>query len=231
MERKPPVEMHTMTKSAPSSDACEVGRGGDRRLGAHGLVELVGQRLHFGQRRGVDVLEDEVHAGQGRRPEEVGHQLRSPLVAPAADDRHLGRHAATVQSRSMVRLRRRAPWALAAAFLRQRHRAPGPPAVLRVDHAAGHPRGAPHQPHLRQRAWSSSSAPSAWSGARAGPPPPASPPWPPCSRPTSRWRSTPGRGATPAPSDSRAVAWGRLPLQLLMAWAALPGPPRRRPDD
>jgi uncharacterized membrane protein len=30
-----------------------------------------------------------------------------------------------------------------------------------------------------------------------------------------------GTGRNPGPSDSPAVAWGRLPLQLLMAWAAL----------
>ena len=30
-----------------------------------------------------------------------------------------------------------------------------------------------------------------------------------------------GTGRNQGPSDSRAVAWGRLPLQLLMAWAAL----------
>ena len=30
-----------------------------------------------------------------------------------------------------------------------------------------------------------------------------------------------GTGRNPGPSDSRAVAWGRLPLQLVMAWAAL----------
>jgi uncharacterized membrane protein len=29
------------------------------------------------------------------------------------------------------------------------------------------------------------------------------------------------------PSDSRAVAWGRLPLQLVMAWAALQARPER----
>ena len=48
----------------------------------------------FGSGVGVDVLEHEVHAGQRRRAEEVGHQLGAPLVAPAADDRHLGAHAA-----------------------------------------------------------------------------------------------------------------------------------------
>ena len=35
-----------------------------------------------------------------------------------------------------------------------------------------------------------------------------------------------GTGRNSGPSDSRAVAWGRLPLQLLMAWAAL----QARPD-
>ena len=35
-----------------------------------------------------------------------------------------------------------------------------------------------------------------------------------------------GTGHNSGPSDSRAVAWGRLPLQLLMAWAAL----QARPD-
>jgi uncharacterized membrane protein len=35
-----------------------------------------------------------------------------------------------------------------------------------------------------------------------------------------------GTGRHQGPSDSRAVAWGRLPLQLLMAWAAL----QARPD-
>jgi uncharacterized membrane protein len=29
-----------------------------------------------------------------------------------------------------------------------------------------------------------------------------------------------GTGRNPGPSDSRVVAWGRLPLQLVMVWAA-----------
>jgi uncharacterized membrane protein len=36
-----------------------------------------------------------------------------------------------------------------------------------------------------------------------------------------------GSGRNTGPSDSRAVAWGRLPLQLVMAWAALQVRPRR----
>jgi uncharacterized membrane protein len=36
-----------------------------------------------------------------------------------------------------------------------------------------------------------------------------------------------GTGRNIGPSDSRAVAWGRLPLQLVMAWAALQARPRR----
>jgi uncharacterized membrane protein len=35
-----------------------------------------------------------------------------------------------------------------------------------------------------------------------------------------------GTGRNQGPSDNKAVAWGRLPLQLLMAWAAL----QARPD-
>jgi len=35
-----------------------------------------------------------------------------------------------------------------------------------------------------------------------------------------------GTGHHPGPSDSRVVAWGRLPLQLVMAWAAR----QARPD-
>ncbi len=100
MERKPPVEMHTMTKSAPSRACRRSVVVTTVACGAHGVVELVGERLHLGQRRRIDVLEHEVHAGQRGRPEEVGHQLRRPLVAPAADDGHLGAHAATVQCRS-----------------------------------------------------------------------------------------------------------------------------------
>jgi uncharacterized membrane protein len=38
-----------------------------------------------------------------------------------------------------------------------------------------------------------------------------------------------GSGRNPGPADARAVAWGRLPLQLLMVWAALQGRPL--PDD
>jgi uncharacterized membrane protein len=34
-----------------------------------------------------------------------------------------------------------------------------------------------------------------------------------------------GTGRSPGASDSRAVAWARLPLQLLMAWAALQARP------
>jgi uncharacterized membrane protein len=29
-----------------------------------------------------------------------------------------------------------------------------------------------------------------------------------------------GTGRNPGPSDNRIVAWGRLPLQLVLAWAA-----------
>ncbi len=36
-----------------------------------------------------------------------------------------------------------------------------------------------------------------------------------------------GTGRNDGPSDSRAVAWGRLPLQLVMAWAALQARPER----
>ena len=36
-----------------------------------------------------------------------------------------------------------------------------------------------------------------------------------------------GTGRNRGPSDSRAVAWGRLPLQLVMAWAALQARPER----
>jgi uncharacterized membrane protein len=36
-----------------------------------------------------------------------------------------------------------------------------------------------------------------------------------------------GTGRNSGPSDSRAVAWGRLPLQLLLAWAALQARPER----
>lgn len=36
-----------------------------------------------------------------------------------------------------------------------------------------------------------------------------------------------GSGRNTGPSDSRAVAWGRLPLQLLMAWAAMQAGPER----
>ena len=56
--------------------------------------------------------------------------------------------------------------------------------------------------------------------------PPAWPSWLRSSPPTSRWPSTPGSGRNPGLADSRAVAWGRLPLQLVMAWAAL----QARPD-
>jgi uncharacterized membrane protein len=34
-----------------------------------------------------------------------------------------------------------------------------------------------------------------------------------------------GTGRNAGPSDSRAVAWGRLPLQLVLAWAALQAHP------
>jgi uncharacterized membrane protein len=36
-----------------------------------------------------------------------------------------------------------------------------------------------------------------------------------------------GTGRNTGPSDNRAVAWGRLPLQLLLAWAALQARPER----
>jgi uncharacterized membrane protein len=36
-----------------------------------------------------------------------------------------------------------------------------------------------------------------------------------------------GTGRNPGPSDSPAVAWGRLPLQLPMVWAALQARPGR----
>jgi uncharacterized membrane protein len=34
-----------------------------------------------------------------------------------------------------------------------------------------------------------------------------------------------GTGRNPGPADSRALAWGRLPLQLAMVWAALQARP------
>ena len=220
MERKPPVEMHTMTKSAPSRAVREVGGGGDGRLGLHGVVELVGQRLHLGQRSRVDVLEHEVHAGQRRRAEEVGHQLRPPLVAAAADDRHLGPHG----RHSTVPRRAQPPASCSPGARRglhdQRHRAPRPPAGLRGDHAACHSRGAPHRTHLCQRAG------RAGVRRRAGPAHPV-------GRRGQRGHAggrLPGQradgarrrdGPQPGPADSRAVAWGRLPLQLVMVWAAL----------
>ena len=37
-----------------------------------------------------------------------------------------------------------------------------------------------------------------------------------------------GTGRNAGPSDNRAIAWGRLPLQLLMVWAALQARPGRR---
>ncbi len=36
-----------------------------------------------------------------------------------------------------------------------------------------------------------------------------------------------GTGRNTGPSDGRAVAWGRLPLQLVMAWAALQACPEQ----
>lgn len=36
-----------------------------------------------------------------------------------------------------------------------------------------------------------------------------------------------GTGRTSGLSDSRAVAWGRLPLQVVLAWAALQARPER----
>ncbi|HWF16869.1 MAG TPA: hypothetical protein VG244_11860 [Acidimicrobiales bacterium] len=36
-----------------------------------------------------------------------------------------------------------------------------------------------------------------------------------------------GSGRNPGPSDSPVVAWGRLPLQFVMIWAALQGRPDR----
>jgi len=38
-----------------------------------------------------------------------------------------------------------------------------------------------------------------------------------------------GTGRNAGPADSRAVAWGRLPLQLVMAWMALQARPPRDP--
>ena len=38
-----------------------------------------------------------------------------------------------------------------------------------------------------------------------------------------------GTGRNPGPTDSRAVAWGRLPLQLVMVWMALQAHPRPDP--
>ena len=78
MERNPPVEMQTMTKSAPSRARPRSVVVLTVALASMRVVDLVGQRLHFGQRGGIDVLEHEVHAGQGRGAEEVGHEFRSP---------------------------------------------------------------------------------------------------------------------------------------------------------
>src|ERR1700722_3313545 len=145
----------------------EIGGGGDRRLGTHGLVQLVGQRLHLRQRPGIDVLEHEVQAGERRRPEEVGHQLRPPLIASAADDRHLCWHAATVQSR---------PWSASDAAPPWHSPPPLPPAASCISSARSPSRRSCRVPCPRSTtptsfmpaASSSSSAPSVWSGARVG---------------------------------------------------------------
>jgi uncharacterized membrane protein len=39
-----------------------------------------------------------------------------------------------------------------------------------------------------------------------------------------------GSGRNPGPADSRAVAWGRLPLQFVMVWAALQARPGASTD-
>ena len=90
------------------------------------------------------------------------------------------------------------------------------------------PERAPHQPHLRERAWPSWCAPPGWSGARR---------WAPARQPRHAGRRVPGQrpdgarrrdGRNSGPADSRAVAWGRLPLQLRHGLGGAPGAPRTR---
>ena len=159
-----------------------IGGGGHGRLGLQRLDQLVGQRFHLRQGVGVDVVEHQVHAGQGRGSEEVGHQLGAPLVATAADDRHLGAHGVTILFSDMrvtlpaarARTRGVPPHDILGPVpgtLRQRERAtsscprppggrlhhqwPGPPGAARDlcrPHAAAHSRPAPPGADLPERA-------------------------------------------------------------------------------
>ena len=126
----------------------------------------------------------------------------------------------------MARLRRRAPQALAAAFLgsgvihlvRPQTFAPIMPRAIPEEHhtnliyASGVVEFVCAYGLLRRTRWA-----TAASLATLGAVSPAN----------VQMALDAGTGRNAGPSDSRAVAWGRLPLQLAMAWAAR----QARPDE
>ncbi len=223
----PGRDAHDDEVGAVEGDA-EVGGGGDGGLGPHGVVELVGQRLHLGERPRIDVLEHQVHAGECRCPEEVGHQLRPPLIAAAADDRHIGcsRRHSTVPV--VVGLRRRAPLALAAVFTGSGDRPPGPTrSPSRRSCRAPSPRSTtPTLIHVSGVVELACAAGlvrrSRWAAAGQRGHPGRRLPGQRADGPRRRDRPQPGTGGQPP------VAWGRLPLQLVMVWVALAGTTRTR---
>lgn len=127
----------------------------------------------------------------------------------------------------MVRLRRRAPVALAAAFtgsgivhlVRPRVFAPIMPRAIPDDHhtnliyASGLVELVCAAGLLRRTRWASAASVATLVAVFPA---------------NVQMALDAGTGRNPGPSDNRAIAWGRLPLQLLMVWAALQARPEPR---
>ncbi len=63
-----------------------VGGGGEGDSRSHLLGQPAPERFHLLERRGVDVLEHHVRPVEGLGAQQVGQELRRPLVAAASDD-------------------------------------------------------------------------------------------------------------------------------------------------
>ena len=119
----------------------------------------------------------------------------------------------------MRSLRRRAPLALAAVFAASGTVHLVRP-VLRGDHAAGHPTGAAHRVIyasgvaelvcaaglVRRTRWAAAASVATLAAVFPA---------------NVQMALDAGTGRNAGPADSRAVAWGRLPLQPVLAWMAL----------
>ncbi len=89
MERNPPVEMHTITKSAPSSASLRSVAVATVALASIASFSLCASASIFGSGAGSMSSSTRCIPAERGRAEQVCHELRRPLIAAATDDRHL----------------------------------------------------------------------------------------------------------------------------------------------